>query len=200
MQARIIDRAGRQASVVSFEHSGEDALAWIQVDDGPAVLIPVSLLALQADGAYRLPFAFDPGPGTDGTSRLTFPVLQEQLHIGKRIADTGRGVRLHKTVSEQEYVVDEPMLHDELEVEHLPVDAIVAESDPPRMRYEGDTLVVPVLEEVLVVQKQLRLKEEVRITRHRRQAHAPQTVLLRSEQIAAERFDENVKDREGPLA
>jgi stress response protein YsnF len=53
--------------------------------------------------------------------------------------------------------------------------------------------VVPVLEEVLVVQKQLRLKEEVRITRHRREAHAPQTIVLRSEEVEVERFDDSVK-------
>jgi uncharacterized protein (TIGR02271 family) len=200
LQSRIVDSTGKQASIVSIERSGEDALAWIRVDDGPQVLVPVSLLALQADGAYRLPFAFDRRPGNDGSSGLTFPVVQEQVSVGKRIADTGRGVRINKTVSEQEYVVDEPMLHDELEVEHVAIDAIVSDTDPPRMRYEGDTLVVPVLEEVLVVQKQLRLREEVRITRHRREVHAPQTVLLRSEHIETERFNANGEDSKRPLA
>jgi hypothetical protein len=47
-----------------------------------------------------------------------------------------------------------------------------------------------VLEEVLVVQKQLLLKEEVRITRLRRPVHAPQSVTLKSEQVTEERFDE----------
>jgi uncharacterized protein (TIGR02271 family) len=190
MQARILDAGGKQASVVSLEHAGPEALAWVRVGNGPQVLVPVSLLTLQPDGAYRLPFSFDESPEADGNLRVTIPVRQEQLRVGKRIADTGRGVRIHKTVSEHEHIVDETLLHDELEVEHVPVDAIVAGSEPPRIRYEGDTLVVPMLEEVLVVQKQLRLKEEVRITRHRREAHAPQTVSLRSEQVAVERFDE----------
>lgn len=191
--ARIVDAGGRQASVVSLEHGGSETLAWVGGGDGPQVLVPVSLLSLQPDGAYRLPFSFGAGPGAGGNQQVIFPVRQEQLHVGKRIADTGRGVRIHKTVSEQQHVVDEPLLHDELEVVHVPVGAIVAESEPPRMRYEGDTLVVPVLEEVLVVQKQLRLKEELRITRHKRQAHAPQTVSLRSEHVALERFDEGMR-------
>jgi uncharacterized protein (TIGR02271 family) len=199
-QARIVDSDGRQASVVSLEHAGGDALAWVRVGDGPQVLVPVSLLILQPDGAYRLPFSFDENAETGGGLHATFPVRQEQLRVGKRLADTGRGVRIHKTVSAQEHIVDQPLLHDELEVEHVPVGAIVAESSPPRMRYEGDTLVVPVLEEVLVVQKQLRLIEEVRITRHRREAHAPQTVSLRSEHVAVERFDEGIKDGKSELA
>ena len=34
------------------------------------------------------------------------------------------------------------------------------------------------------------LKEEVRITRVRREVHKPQRVVLRSEQVSVERFDE----------
>jgi hypothetical protein len=41
-----------------------------------------------------------------------------------------------------------------------------------------------------VVQKQLLLKEEVRITRLRHPVHAPQSVTLKSEQVTVERFDE----------
>jgi uncharacterized protein (TIGR02271 family) len=198
--ARIVDSGGRQASVVSLEHAGGDTLAWVRVGDGPQVLVPVSLLIFQPDGAYRLPFSFHENAEADGSLHATFPVRQEQLHVGKRLSDTGRGVRIHKTVSEDQHVIDEPLLHDELEVEHIQVGAIVAESNPPRMRYEGDTLVVPVLEEVLVVQKQLRLKEEVRITRHRREAPVPQTVSLRSEHVTVERFEEGIKDGKSGLA
>ncbi|QDZ30700.1 DUF2382 domain-containing protein [Noviherbaspirillum sp. UKPF54] len=121
---------------------------------------------------------------------MSFPVLEEQMQVEKRIVDTGRGVRLHKTVAERERLLDEPLRRDELVVEHVPVGQIVQEAAPPQARYEGDTLVVPVLEEVLMVQKQLLLKEEVRITRRQHQVREPQSVVLRSEQVAVERFDE----------
>lgn len=192
--ARVVDAAGNEASIVALEHSGPDTLAWVHARDGPQVLVPVSLLALQPDGVYRLPFSFDTPP-MQGNAQMNSPVMQEELHVGKRPVDTGKGVRIHKTVSTQEQVIDEPLFHDELEVEHVPVDLPVAGSDVPRMRYEGDTLVVPVLEEVLVLQKQLRLKEEVRITRHKREVHAPQSVNVRSEQVTVERFDERPKGK-----
>jgi uncharacterized protein (TIGR02271 family) len=147
-------------------------------------------LALQPDGAYRLPFSFTAPSDADGNAHITIPVIEEQLHIEKQVTDTGRGIRIHKTVSQREELVDEPLLQDELEVERVSVDAEIEQSDPPRMRQEGDTLIVPVLEEVLVVQKRLRLKEELRITRRRRETHAPQSVSLRSEQVTVERFDE----------
>jgi uncharacterized protein (TIGR02271 family) len=190
--ARIVDAGGRPASIVSLQHAGLDTLAWVRVANGPQVLVPVSLFALQPDGAYRLPFSFDM-PADGGDARMSFPVLREELQLDKRIVDTGKGVRVHKTVTEDEQVIDQPLLRDELVVEHVLVGAVVAEANLPQTRYEGETLVVPILEEVLVVQKQLRLKEEVRITRHKREVRASQAVKLRVEQVSIERFDEGRK-------
>jgi stress response protein YsnF len=57
---------------------------------------------------------------------------------------------------------------------------------------EEDTLIIPVLEEVLVVEKRLLLKEEVRITTRRVETHAPKRVVLRREEATVERSQENV--------
>jgi stress response protein YsnF len=121
---------------------------------------------------------------------IRVPVSQEEVRVDKRIVDTGRGVRIHKSVAEQPYQIDETLTHDELQISHVPVDRIVALDQAPATRYEGDTLVVPVLEEVLVVERRLRIKEEVRITRIRREERHADTVLLKSEQVSVERFDE----------
>jgi uncharacterized protein (TIGR02271 family) len=117
-------------------------------------------------------------------------VIQEEARVEKRIVDTGRGVRIHKTVAEHPYQIDETLTHDELQVSHVPVDRIVALDQAPATRYEGDTLVVPVLEEVLVVERRLRIKEELRITRTRREERHVETVMLRQEQVSVQRFDE----------
>lgn len=198
INAGVTDAAGHRATIVSTEETAGQIQAWIELDGGARVLVPVSLLAHQTDGNYRLPFTFtisSEGPGAQTADRLqlAFPVIQEEAHVGKRVVDTGRGVRIHKTVSEREHAWDEALSRDELVIEHVPVGRMVAESETPQMRYEGDTLVLPVLEEVLVVQKQLRLKEEVRVTRRRHQVRQPQSVLLRSEQVTVERFDEGRK-------
>jgi stress response protein YsnF len=120
---------------------------------------------------------------------VTVPVIEEQMTVGTRTVDTGRGVRIHKTVSEQPVTIDEELLRDEVEVRHVPVDRIVAADAAPATRYEGDTLIVPIFEEVLVVERRLRLKEELHITRHRRPQRHAETVLLKSEQVSVERFD-----------
>jgi stress response protein YsnF len=122
---------------------------------------------------------------------IRVPVLQEEAWVEKRIVDTGRGVRIHKTVAEHPCQIDERLLRDEVEVTHVPVDRIVPLDQAPATRYEGDTLVVPVLEEVLVVERRLRIKEELHITRTRREERHVDTVMLKSEQVGVERFDEH---------
>ena len=49
-------------------------------------------------------------------------------------------------------------------------------------------MIIPVLEEVTVVHKQLRLKEEVRITPKRTQDVEHHDVLLRREEVTTSRF------------
>ena len=70
--------------------------------------------------------------------------------VGKRLVETGRGVRVHKTVTETVVRIDEPLMQQDLEIEHVPVNAWV-EGKAPVQRHEGDTLVVPVLEDGRVV-------------------------------------------------
>jgi stress response protein YsnF len=122
---------------------------------------------------------------------LRVPVIAEELAIGIRTVDTGRGVRIHKTVLEQPVLIDERLARDEVEIRHVPVDRIVAPDEAPANRYEGDTLVVPVLEEVLVVERRVRIKEELHITRIRREEHHQEEVVLKAEQVSVERFDES---------
>ncbi len=57
------------------------------------------------------------------------------------------------------------MFREEYNIERVAVGKIV--TDTPVQRQEGDTLILPVTEEVLVTEKRLLLREEIRITRRR---------------------------------
>jgi len=122
---------------------------------------------------------------TDAT--LTLPLVQEEVRVEVREVDTG-GVRVHKTVSEQPHQIDAQLLHEEVNVTHVPIDKIVSLLEVPVARQEGDTWIVPVLEEILVVEKKCRIKEEIHITRSQRQEQHVETVVLRSEDVSIERF------------
>ncbi|GAC1421241.1 MAG: hypothetical protein NVSMB6_22920 [Burkholderiaceae bacterium] len=157
------------------------------------VMLPVGLFQPVGDNGFRIPFAFRALiAGSDSPGKLVIPVMQEEMSVGKQRVDSGRGVRVHKTVIQTPHLVEQDLQQDVLSIDHVPCDQLVDASLLPQVRYEGDTLVIPVIEEVLVVQKQLRLKEEIRITRRSSTVVGRQTVLLRTEQVVTERFDENL--------
>jgi len=193
----VTDAAGQQAKVTSCEQAQDSFDVILQLATGTALRLPAEMLAPADEGNYRLPYSFAaiadaapaPGEKTDGVSHV-IPVIEEQLQIGKRVVETGRGIRVQQHIVEREEVVDEPLYEDVFEVTRVPVDRVVTDGAVPSPRQDGETFVVPVLEEVLVVEKRLRVKEELRITRHKRETHAPQTVMLKSQQVSIERFDE----------
>jgi len=134
----------------------------------------------------------------DAGQQLHLPITQEELHVGKRVVETGKGVRLRKTVSEEALTVDEDLIRQDLVVERVVIDRLLDSDIAPQQRYEGDTLVVPVLEEVLIVEKRLRLKEEIRITVKPDISRSSQRVVLRSEHLHVENIDEQDAAARGP--
>jgi uncharacterized protein (TIGR02271 family) len=125
-----------------------------------------------------------PEPGAP----LTIPVLREELQVGVRRVERG-GVRIVKSVSVEQQQAEAELVRDAVDVRRVPIDRVVALSEAPAARQEGDTLIVPVLEEILVVEKRLRIKEEIHITRTAHTEHVSEPVSLRSEQLTVERFE-----------
>jgi uncharacterized protein (TIGR02271 family) len=112
------------------------------------------------------------------------PLAREELEVGKRAVERGR-IRVKKTVRSREELVEQPLQHDEVTVERVPVNREI--DAPPQPRYERDALVIPVIEEVLVTRKQLVLKEEIFIRRRSVEGMHQERVTLRSEDVEIER-------------
>jgi uncharacterized protein (TIGR02271 family) len=121
------------------------------------------------------------------------PVIVEELDVQTRQVESG-AVRLTKTVHEHERLIDPPLWQEEVEVKRLTVNRMV--DGPLSVRYEGDTMIVPILEEVLIVEKRFMLKEELHISKRRVETHTPQRVTVRSEEVTVERI-ENPPQKEG---
>ena|SRR5689334_4649106 len=117
------------------------------------------------------------------TEEKVVPVVEETAVVYKERVVTDR-VRLEKQVHEDQEVLDIPVQTEALEVERVPVGRFVEAA--PAIRQEGETTVYPVVEEVLVVEKRLRLVEEVRVTRRQATRHVREEVVLRREEIAVE--------------
>jgi len=125
-----------------------------------------------------------PGEATQAPLDVTGaePAVQlfaEELHVGKETRETGR-VRVSTRTVEREAVVDEDLARERVEIERIPVGRRI--DAMPAVRQEGDTTIVPVVEEVLVLERRLMLKEEVRITRVRTTERHRETVTLRHQE------------------
>ena len=112
------------------------------------------------------------------------PIVEETAVVYKEHVTTDT-VRLHKRVHEDEQILDIPVQTEAIEVERVPVGRWI--EAPAVVRHEGDTTVYPVVEEVLVTEKRLRLVEEVRITRRQTTHNVRQQIGLRREEIVVER-------------
>jgi uncharacterized protein (TIGR02271 family) len=127
-------------------------------------------------------------PGADDSAaRRTIPVVEESLQVTKEVVDRG-GVRITKRVETHDQLVDESLRSERVEIERRHINTAIADDAIPQVRQEGETLIVPVIEEMLITVKRLVLVEEVRITRIQETQRKPQTFTLRQERIEIERL------------
>lgn len=120
------------------------------------------------------------------------PVVEERAVVRKRKRITG-AVQARTVVREREETVDLPVESEEVEVERVARDEWL--DAPLPVRQEGETTVIPLHEEVLVVEKRLKLVGELRLTRHRRISRATRKVVLRREEAVVERAEPPGEDR-----
>jgi uncharacterized protein (TIGR02271 family) len=112
------------------------------------------------------------------------PLVEERVHITKRQVETGR-LRVRVTVGEREEAVPVDLAHDEVEVRRVPRGIPLASL--PSVRIEGNVTVIPVVEEVAVVEKRLVLVEEIHVRRRTVTETETVPVMLRAEQAEVER-------------
>lgn len=115
--------------------------------------------------------------------QVVLPVMAERLRVSKRLQDTG-GVRVTTQVRERAEEIEVPLLREEIDVQRLPVGRYIDE--PAQTRFEGDTMIVPVMEEVLVVEKRLLLKEELHVRRSSIVVPHRERHVLRAEELTVE--------------
>ncbi len=92
---------------------------------------------------------------------VIIPVINEEVSINKRIIET-RKIRVSKKVNEATEFVNIPLVHEEIDVQRIPVNKYVDDRPEP-VRYEGDTMIIPVLKEVSVVR--IMVVEEIHVTK-----------------------------------
>jgi uncharacterized protein (TIGR02271 family) len=115
---------------------------------------------------------------------IVVPVIEEELLSGVREVETGK-IWIDKQVETRVRRIDTPLLREEVEMRRVPVNKEI--KVPPAIRKEGHELVIPVVEEQLVVTKRLILKEEIRITKRKTKEHFVKDVKLKRERAEVRR-------------
>jgi len=191
--AEVITANGRKGLVdlEALNQAASTDLVCVQMDDSQQIWIVSDTLVPQGAGQFLLPIAVpalpvapqsdEPVPAAETT---IIPVVAEQVLVGKRQVPGG-GVRISKVVHEREETVHTTLAHQETDVVRVPVGEFVSEAE--QSRQEGDTLIVPMYEEVLVVEKRLRLRERLLITKRMVETEHEEQVTLRSEEATVER-------------
>ena len=117
-------------------------------------------------------------------SDLHIPIVAEEAHVGKRMVETER-VRVRTVVDAHEHLFSDTLSIEALEIHRRPVERAVAVAPPPRE--EGDATVISLVEERLVVTRQLYVVEELVVRRVATQQPVSAPVTLRTMRAVVER-------------
>lgn len=206
----VTDRDGVRgfidAGTAAWTPDGPDTL--IQLNDGGSVRVPTRLLTKLDDVNYLLscsitdllaPASAATGAGTSDDVTIgevtigevtisdvvaTVPVVQETLEVRTEVEETGT-LRVNKQVHIRTEHVEVPLSRGYIEVTRVPINRVV--EGPVPVRHEGDTTIYPVLEEVLVLEKRLVLREELHLRVRRSERVEIHDIELRSEEVTTVR-------------
>ena len=128
---------------------------------------------------------------------IVIPIIREEVHAEAAPVVTG-GVRVTKRVERHDELVEQRLLKSSVDVERVPVDQIV--DGPQPVRREGNTTIIPVVSEVLHVEKQFVLTEEIHLTENQQHETVQTKVTLYNEQPEIERLDRNGDVISSPVA
>src|SRR5262245_14911962 len=183
MKSVVIREDGARGSIVADSEAGR---LIVQFDDGARIDVERKALVPQADGTYRLVQSVT-GRSEPETADIVIPVVAEELTLETEQVARSR-VRVSKRVESREETVDAPTIRDDVVIKRVPVNKYV-EGEVPTVRDENGVLVIPLIEEVTVVEKRLLIREEVHVSRHKTTTSGTETVVLRREVVDVERDD-----------
>ena len=116
---------------------------------------------------------------------MKIPLFEETVSVSKRVVPTSK-VQVSRVTHSQEHLIDELLQHEQIEIERTAVNKPI--DTMPSIRQEEDIIVIPVVEEVVRVERSLLLKEEVRIRRIRTTERFQESVTLRKQEAVINRL------------
>jgi len=121
---------------------------------------------------------------TKDKDQVIVPIHAEELSVAKTRVVTGQ-VKVGTVTRESEQLIEELLEHEHVEIERISIGKLVDKA--PAVREEGDTLIIPILEEIVVVERRLLLKEEVHVRRTREKQPYQERVVIRKQEAVITR-------------
>ncbi len=166
--ARVVDREGIEiGTLLAIEEGDAGSIVIARTPDGREIGIPLEQIDMMASTDEEIvvdlladSLDIPPSEGR-GEHYGTLSLAEEEMDVSTRWTEKGRVViRKRVETVPQEKTVE--LAQEGVQIERIPVNEVVSEL--PTVRTEGETTIIPVVEEVLVVEKRYRLVEEVRVT------------------------------------
>jgi len=110
---------------------------------------------------------------------LRIPLHVEEVSVSRREVKKAN-IQIALVTGTREQLIDEELTRVRGEVERVPIGRTI-EVAPP-ISHEGDITIIPVVEEIVVVERRLFLKEELRIRRVSTKERHQETVVLREQE------------------
>jgi len=121
-----------------------------------------------------------------GDDEVVIPVVSEELHVDAVPVQTG-SVRVTKRVYSHDELIEQELRTGKVEVKRVRVDRPV--DGPQAVVRSGNTLVIPVVSEVLKVERIWVVTEEIYITQTEERKTVNEAVSVNREEVEIERLD-----------
>src|SRR6267378_7323248 len=119
---------------------------------------------------------------------LRIPLHVEELSVFRREVEKAN-VQIALITGTREQLVDKELTHVRVEIERVPIGRVI--EVVPSISQEGDTTIIPVVEEIVVIERRLVLKEEIRIRRVSTKEQHQETIVLRQQEALITREEAN---------
>jgi uncharacterized protein (TIGR02271 family) len=116
-------------------------------------------------------------------------LVSEELAVSKRVVE-GDTLKVRVEARTKDQAVELTSAREEVSIETVEIGREVAAI--PEIRTEGNVTIIPVVEEEAVIVKRLILKQEIRVTKIRKEETVTDIVQLRSEHAVIERSTPSV--------
>jgi stress response protein YsnF len=115
---------------------------------------------------------------------LRIPLHVEEVSVSRREVEKAN-VEIALITGTHGQLIDEELTNVRVEIERIPIGRTI--DVVPPITQEGDTTIIPVVEEIVVVERRFVLKEEVHIRRVATKERHQETVVLRKQEAVITR-------------